>query len=125
MDVKQYELLKPIFGANAGQTFYQESDGTYSSADKSVRLAANLVETNTEYFKPLPILSVWKPNQGQMFYVVDLAGAVGEIPWDETKTISLWRAGNCFQTREQAAEAARDFQALMKSYQKKFTMQKK
>ena len=60
----------------------------------------------------------WKPTQGEKYHIVDLGynNSVGSHIWDNDSVDNAhYTAYNCFQTEEQAKEAAEKVKELLKS----------
>lgn len=119
--MKQFKLLKEIFGAKEGTYFVPLDDTSYRSASGSITINSSLIEENPEYFQE-EVFDLWKPGQpGEAFYLISIDLGVAEIAWDEQRFNDLWMAGNVFRDRESAKEAAQAVAVLVRTYQKKFS----
>jgi len=69
------------------------------------------------YVKPEP--QRWKPENGNGYYVIRSSGiAVYTISIDTLSNECTYNFGNCFQTKEQAEEAARRMRETLLNYHK-------
>jgi hypothetical protein len=72
------------------------------------------------YVKPEP--QRWKPETNQWYYYATKDGDWGKYQYaDGSFDCNMYDFGNCFQTREQAQEAARRFRETLLNYHKELS----
>jgi hypothetical protein len=69
------------------------------------------------YVKPEP--KRWKPKDGNVYYIIRSSGiVVYTISHDTLSNECTYNFGNCFETRDQAIEAARRVREILLNYHK-------
>lgn len=78
---------------------------------KTYNSLADLCEEWEDYQDDKP----WKPKDGDLFYLIETNGAIGNSKWHETTlpgiTKHLIKIGNCFRTREEAEQVVEKLKA--------------
>lgn len=124
---KKYRLKVSQMGLPAGTEFVTGEDGSefyYCCAEfpfRFTRIGSRLIENNPDLFEP--VIERWKPKPGCVYYVLNDKGEASRSAWssqyDDGDAIdqAQFSFGNCFQTEDEAKEAAKRIQAVLLAYQ--------
>ncbi len=119
--MKKYRLLITFAGLAVGTVFIDAGccyipEQACSVETSSYKLSHSVLERNPEWFEPID--ERWKPKYKEAYWYVNGYGRADREIWYQFEhNKGHYRNHNCFQTKEQAVEAAKRIkQALLYYY---------
>lgn len=118
--MKKYRLLKDLPTFKAGEVFYLSDAGNlFRESDNVPVYGWTIIDKNpnilTDWFEEIKEPTRWKPEKYyDKYYYIENTGWICEDTWRDAVSIDRERfeIGNCFETEEEAEQAAEYLKAL-------------
>ena len=127
----KYRLLRDLPWAKVGEEIvcvhnvsnciiFRTEEDCKSQPIFSVQFRSDYCDDNPDWFEPVD--ERWKPGYSSMYWMLNSMGGVEEFKWLGTDyNYSYYNNGNCFQTKDQAEEAAKRIKQTLMDFHKELS----